>query len=182
MSGKRWVCQNHCSKRQLMPKLLEQRESFSIGEHNCPLVHKDNVVIRSIQHFTVLSRPRSCRKPRGCAAVHVWKEPLSYFPRGLPGIISHYPRHSSNTAGARKNGCLVSARLPHVWLPFFLPAALSLACPRGGLSQCNSLEKPGRCKFINLRECCSVVIEREKGSKKEAQRFFCPSPVLCPQF
>lgn len=114
-------------------------EIFCTWEYNCQVTWIDKqrrlCDLIHLTLYSVLSRqwPRLSRRA-------VWmsvsasrcvrlKEPLRCSPLGLPDIISHYPRHSSNTAGARKHGSLVGARLPHVYVLF--SAALSLALPRG---------------------------------------------------
>lgn len=89
------------------------------------------------------------------------KEPLRCSPLGLPDIISHYPRHSSNTAGARKHGSLVGARLPHVYVLFFCCSVTRLA--PWGLSKRNSWEAGGDANLYILEEHADVVSREEKG-------------------
>lgn len=111
----------------------------------------------------VLPRLRS-RRCHGAAWLSVFgKGPLVYFPGGLPGIISHYPRHSSNAAGAGKKGRLVSSRCPHIRAPLPLSCFFSLVCPRGCPSKSNSPEDLAGTNQQNLEVRSNVVKERKRN-------------------
>ena len=89
------------------------------------LINKAKSTIKSMWHFwRVFSQqwPRLSHKTVSmCALVCVCMcliEPLRCSPLGLLDIISHYPRHSSNAAGAREHVRLVRAPSP-LCLPTF---------------------------------------------------------------
>lgn len=147
--------------------------------------HRDQV---HLTLYTVLSRQWPCLSHRAvwmCAGVSQCVrarliEPLRCSPLGLPDIISHYPRHSSNTAGARERGCLV----PPSCLPAFFCCSFT-RFPRGGLSKRNSRGASGDANLCILEEHADVGSrERKKGKginkeERTAGNISIPPIVLC---
>lgn len=123
----------------------------------------------------------------GCVSVCVCLiEPLRCSPPGLLDIISHYPRHSSNTAGAREQvrlaGAPSSSSLHPLCLPFFFCRSFT-HLPSWGLSKRSSQEARADANLWILEEHADVVRKREGGGKEEAelQTMFLSFPlVLCP--
>ncbi len=115
------------------------------------------------------SKPLGHVDVRGCASVFVCLcvcvysiQPLRCSPPGLLDIISHYPRHSSNSAGARERRSLAGALLPHVYIPFFLLLFHGWAFPNE-----NSLEAEGDANLYILVEHADIVSgeRKRKGNK-----------------
>lgn len=88
-------------------------------------------------------------------------EPLRCSPPGLPDIISHYPRHSSNTAGAREHVCFTSTLPLHVYLPFSAALSLFRTFPCGPFQT----QLPGGqegCKFVHCGGASWCSVYRKK--------------------
>lgn len=69
-----------------------------------------------------MSKLRGWADMHTCASLSVclFDTTVQVFSPRTPDIISHYPRHSSNTAGAREHVCFTSApSLSHLHLPIF---------------------------------------------------------------
>lgn len=92
-------------------------------------------------------------------------EPLRCSPLGLLDIISHYPRHSSNTAGARERGCLAGSHPSLTSTYRFL--LLFHLLPPWGLSKRSSREAGGDANLYILEEHADVVSRerKRKGNK-----------------
>lgn len=99
-------------------------------------------------------------------------EPLRCSPPGLLDIISHYPRHSSNTAGAREQVRLAgapsssSSSLHPLCLPFFFCRSFT-HLPSWGLSKRNSQEARADANLWILEEPADVV--RKRGGEVGGQ-------------